>query len=136
MTTLSQLHGIAINYLAYESGNYKRKDRTCIDKFEITYLYGTDMTPPHVKIMRKDIGFAFKITKIDPEDVERMQYVYDVLVACDNNKVLSGLAKKQKPKFETIAKKFPGKINRAEWDGLDMHDKNAVISIIDKILNK
>lgn len=82
------------------------------------------------KIQIKNIGFSFTLNKIDETDIQRMEFVYDVLVACNGDKTLTSLSLKIKPKFETISKKYPKKINRQQWESLDIHNKKDVIDII------
>ena len=85
------------------------------------------------KIQIKKFGFAFTLDKKDSKDIERMQFIFDILTVCKGDKTLSGLSKKIKPKYETIAKKYPKKINRQEWENLNIHDKKQVIAMIDKL---
>lgn len=88
-----------------------------------------------VKIMKKDIGFTFTIHKDDPEDLRRIQYVYDVTVACGNDPLLLPLAKKVKPDVRKLAKKFNlSQDKQKEYQNLDIHDKEAVIAFIGKIM--
>lgn len=98
-------------------------------------LYKCENDVVKCKIQIKSIGFSFTLNKIDSEDIERMQFVYDILIACDGEITLYGLSNKNKPKFETIAKKYPKKVSRSEWENLNIHDKNEIITII-KILCK
>ena len=94
---------------------------------------GAEGIKSKVKIMKKLIGFSFTISKNDPEDIRRMEYVYDIAVACNNDQLLLPLSKKVIPKWEKVNIKFPGKITRKEYMSVDIHDKDAVVSIINKI---
>lgn len=85
------------------------------------------------KIQIKSVNFSFTLNKIDFSDLERMQFVYDILIACDGEKTLYGLSNKNKPKFDTIAKKYPKILSRSEWENFNIHDKNEIISIIKKL---
>jgi hypothetical protein len=86
-----------------------------------------------VKIMKKDIGFTFKVMKNDPEDLNRMQYVYDITIAAKNNPLLLPFAKKIIPNWQKINKKFPGKISKTEYNNLNIHNKESVINLLNKL---
>jgi len=111
-------------------------------EFEFVVIYpldggdtGTYGMMPKVKIMKKSIGFSFTITKDDPKDLERLEYVYDVTVAARGNQLLIPLAKKVMPDWKKIDKKFPSKITKEEYSALNIHNKEEVINLIKKILN-
>ena len=112
----------------------KKNFRTEYNGFEFVFNESGEGYDRFIKVMKKDIGFTFKVRKIDSEDLRRMQYVYDITVACNNNSLLLPLAKKVTPKFDKINKKYPGKITRNEYKNLDIHSKDDVISLINKIL--
>jgi len=67
--------------------------------------------------------------KNDPEDLNRMQYVYDITIAAKNNPLLLPFAKKIIPNCQKINKKFPGKISKTEYNNLNIHNKESVINL-------
>ena len=109
--------------------------RTEYEGFEFIFNESGEGYNRFIKVMKKDVGFTFKVMKNDPEDLNRMQFVYDVTIACKNNQILLPLAKKVKPDYRKIEKRFPGKITNNEYNSLDIHNKESVISMITKILD-
>jgi hypothetical protein len=101
--------------------------------FEFVFNESGESYDRFVKVIKKDIGFTFKVIKNDPEDLNRMQYVYDVTVAAKNDQLLLPFAKKVMPDWKKIDKKFPGKVSKSEYDSLDIHDKNAVVNFLNKL---
>jgi len=110
-------------------GNYRIK----FEGFEFVFNESGDGYERFIKIMKKDIGFTFKVMKNDPEDLNRMQYVYDVTVAAKNEQLLLPFAKKVMPDWKKIDKKFPGKVSKIEYDSLNIHDKNAVVNLLNTL---
>ena len=110
-----------------------RNYRLEFEGFEFVFNEKGDDYGRFVKIMKKDIGFTFKVMKNDPEDLNRLQYVYDVTIASKNEQLLLPFAKKVMPDWKKIDKKFPGKISKSEYDSLNIHDKNAVVNLLNTL---
>lgn len=87
----------------------------------------------YVKVMKKEIGFTFIVLQNNAEDLNRIQYVYDVTIAAKNNPLLLPFAKKEIPEFRKINNKFPGKISEKEYKAINIHDKEQVIDMLNKI---
>ena len=127
-------HKVDYIFNKYDSTENLRK----IADFQIISYYDSDYEPAihNVTISDPNIGFSFKIYKDDPGDYNRLVFVYDVTIAASNSPLLLPFAKKQHiPKWEKINKKFPGKVSRDEYLNINIHDKEAVIKLIKKILS-
>ena len=104
-----------------------------------------------VSVKNKSIGLKFtfigkeiKINENPPfmyycsvndqlEDWDRFQFAYKICNAANGDDILIRFSKKDKPEYKTIIKRFGKKISKDEYEKLDIHSSESIISFFKKI---
>ena len=83
------------------------------------------------KVTMPGIGFKFEIKKNDLNDIDRIEYVYEVCKIAYKWPIFQNLCRKEKADPGKVMKLF-GQIAAQEWAALDIHNLNEVKRWFDK----
>jgi len=86
------------------------------------------------KVTLPEIGFKFEIKKIDLNDIERIEYVYEVCKVAHKWPLFQNLCRKEKAENGKVMKLF-GQVAAQEWAALDVHNLHEVKRWFEKYAN-
>jgi len=86
------------------------------------------------KVTLPEIGFKFEIKKVDFNDIERIEYVYEVCKVAHKWPLFQNLCRKEKAENGKVMKLF-GQVAAQEWAALDVHNLHEVKRWFEKYAN-